>query len=88
MILDLGYYLLGLSGALFYALLRHTLTLFPHSVANISPCRNKSDKNLANFLESAQNPRTFASVKVHTFLVFLLHICFRLLVSNVAYGVR
>ena len=29
------------------------------------PCRNNSDKNLANFLESAQNPRTFAAVKVH-----------------------
>ena len=37
----------------------------PYSVAISSPCRNKSDKNLANFLESAQNPRTFAAVKVH-----------------------
>ena len=25
----------------------------PYSVANQSPCRNNSDKNLANFLESA-----------------------------------
>ena len=41
---------------------RHTSTLFLHSVANHSPCRNNSDKNLANFLESAKNHRTFASV--------------------------
>ena len=27
-----------------------------------SPCRNNFDKNQANFLESAQNPRTFATV--------------------------
>ena len=69
-------------------LLRHVQTLFPYSVAISFPCRNNSDKNQANFLESAQNPLTFAAEIVHTFLVFLLHICFRLLVSNVAYGVR
>ena len=33
----------------------------PYSVAISFPCRNKSDKNLANFLESAQNPRIFAT---------------------------
>ena len=33
----------------------------PYSVANHSPCRNNSDKNLDNFLESAQNHRTFAA---------------------------
>ena len=49
--------------------LRHTLTPHPYSVAIRSPCRNNSDKNPANFLESAQNHHTFASVKVHT-LVF------------------
>ena len=27
------------------------------------PCRNNSDKNLANFLESAQNHRNFAIAK-------------------------
>lgn len=27
-------------------------------------------------------------IKIHTLIVFFLHICFRLLVSNVAYGVR
>ena len=37
----------------------------PYSVANPLPCRNNFNKNLANFLESAQNPRTFAAVKVH-----------------------
>ena len=42
-------------------LLRHAQTLFPYSVANNSPCRNNSDKNLANYLESAPNPRTFAT---------------------------
>ena len=34
----------------------------PYSVANSLPCRNNFDKNQANFLESAQNPRTFAAV--------------------------
>ena len=38
--------------------------LFPYSVADPFTCRNNSDKNLANYLESAQNHRTFASVKV------------------------
>ena len=33
----------------------------PYSVAISSPCRNNFNKNLANFLESAQNPRTFAT---------------------------
>ena len=47
---------------IFYVLLRHTLTLFPYSVAISSPCRNNYDKNLAKFLESTQNPRTFAPV--------------------------
>ena len=47
---------------IFYILLRHTQALFPYSVANPSPCRNNSDKNLAKFLESTQNPRTFAPV--------------------------
>ena len=37
----------------------------PYSVAISFPCRNNFDKNQANFLESAQNPRTFAAVKVH-----------------------
>ena len=55
-------YCIGLSGALFYALLRHTPTHLPYSVAISFPCRNNFDKNLANYLESAQNPRTFASV--------------------------
>ena len=54
-------------------ILRHDQPLFPYSVAIRPPCRNNSDKNLANFLESAQNPRTFASVKVHTLIVFFLH---------------
>ena len=72
--------LLGLSGANFLCPLRHIPTLFPYSVTISSPCRNNFNKNQANLLESAQNLRTFASVKVHTFLVFLLHICFRLLV--------
>ena len=49
----------------FYALLRHDLTPFPYSVAIRSPCRNNSNKKLSNFLDLAQNPRTFASVKVH-----------------------
>ena len=62
MILDLGYYLLGLSGALFLCPLRHTPPLFPYSVAISFLCRNNSDKNQANFLESAQNPLTFAAV--------------------------
>ena len=35
--------------------------LFPYSVAISFPCRNNFDKNQANFLESAQNPRTFAA---------------------------
>ena len=48
------------------ALLRHDLTPFPYSVAIRSPCRNNSNKKLSNFLDLAQNPRTFASVKVHT----------------------
>ena len=34
----------------------------PYSVANSLPCRNNSDKNLANYLESAPNHRIFASV--------------------------
>ena len=33
----------------------------PYSVANSLPCRTNSDKNLANFLESAQHSRTFAA---------------------------
>ena len=41
---------------------RHDLTSSPYSVAISSPCRNNSDKNLANFLKSAQNHHTFASV--------------------------
>ena len=41
---------------------RHTQPLLPYSVAISFPCRNNFDKNQANFLESAQNPRTFASV--------------------------
>ena len=45
----------------FYTLLRHDLTSLPYSVANHSPCRNNSDKNLAFFLESAKNHLTFAS---------------------------
>ena len=36
--------------------------LFPYFVAIRSPCRNNSDKKLAIFLESAQNPRTFVAV--------------------------
>ena len=42
--------------------LRHNSTSSPYSVAISFPCRNNSDKNQANFLESAQNLRTFASV--------------------------
>ena len=65
----------------------------PYSVANSLPCRNNSDKNLANFLESAPNHCTFASVKVHTLIVFLLHICFSywlfgFVCNELAYGVR
>ena len=41
--------------------LRHTQTLSPYSVANPLSCRNNFDKNQAIFLESAQNPRTFAA---------------------------
>ena len=44
--------------------------LFPYSVAISFPCRNNFDKNQAIFLESAQNPRTFAAVKDHTLVVF------------------
>ena len=40
----------------------HFNPLFPYSVAISFLCRNNFDKNLANFLESAQNPRTFAAV--------------------------
>ena len=56
-------------------LLRHTLTLFPYSVAISFPCRNNFDKNQAIFLESAQNPRTFATSKrsyVSSFLIAYL----------------
>jgi len=53
---------MGLSGALFYALYDTLQPLFPYSVVNHSPCRNNSDKKLVKFLESAQNPRTFAPV--------------------------
>ena len=88
MILDLGYYLLGLSGALFLCPLRHNLTLFPYSVANPISCRNNFDKNLANFLESAQNPRTFAAVIWILRFSFCINLVFSYLVSNVAYGVR
>ena len=44
--------------------IRHVVmtTQHPHSVANPISCRNNFDKNQANFLESAKNPRTFASV--------------------------
>ena len=35
--------------------------LFPYSVAISFLCRNNFDKIQANFLESAQNPRTFAA---------------------------
>ena len=55
-------------------LLRHDLTPSPYSVANLLPCRNNFDKNQANFLESAQNPRTFASELrsyVSSFLIYL-----------------
>ena len=41
----------------------------PYSVANQSPCRNNSDKNQAIFLESAQNPRTFASVILFSYVI-------------------
>ena len=40
---------------------RHSQSLFPYFVAIISPCHNNSDNNIANFLESAQDHRTFAS---------------------------
>ena len=65
----------------------------PYSVAISFPCRNNFDKNQANFLESTQNPRIFASVKVHTLIVFLLHICFSywlfgFVCNELAYGVR
>ena len=54
----------------------------PYSVANSLPCRNNSDKNLANFLESAQQ-------QVHTLFVhFCINLVFSYLISNVAYGVR
>ena len=33
----------------------------PYSVAISSPCRNNFYKNLAYFLESAPNPRNFAT---------------------------
>ena len=35
----------------------------PYSVADHSPCRNNSDKNLAKFLESAVFHHTFAVSK-------------------------
>jgi hypothetical protein len=38
------------------------INISPYSVAISFPCRNNFDKILAIFLESAQNPRTFASV--------------------------
>ena len=67
---------------------RHKSIPSPHFVAKTSPCRNNSHNNLANFLESARNPRIFASVKVHTlvivwvsFLIVVFAICFRLLVN-------
>jgi hypothetical protein len=41
---------------------RHDSASSPHSVANPFPCRNNSDKNLANSLESVKNHRTFATV--------------------------
>ena len=52
----------NLEEPLIYALLRHDLTLLPHSVAIRFPCRNNSDKNQANFLELAPDHCTFASV--------------------------
>ena len=48
----------------FFALIRHDLAFSPYSVANHNYCRNNSDKYLANFLEWAKNPLTFASVLV------------------------
>ena len=81
--------LLGLSGANFLCPLRHIPTFSPYFVAISFPCRNNFDKNLANFLESAQNSRTFASVIWFSYVICSFCIsCFRLLVSNVAYGVR
>ena len=53
---------LGLFGAPFLYPLRHTQTSSPYFVANPISCRNNFDKNQANFLESAKNPRTFAAV--------------------------
>ena len=47
----------------------------PYSVAISSPCRNNFDKNLANFLDPSQNPRTFATSKssyVNSFLIAYL----------------
>ena len=73
--------------------LRHSLPLIPYSVTNHQPCRNNSDNNLANFLESAVFHRTFASV-IWIIRLFILHICFMLLViwfivsNDLAYGVR
>ena len=46
----------------FFMPLRHSQPQFLYSVANPISCRNNFDKNQANFLESAKNPRTFASV--------------------------
>ncbi len=41
----------------------------PYSVAISFPCRNNFDKNQAIFLESAQNPRTFASVILFSYVI-------------------
>ena len=55
--------IIGAQRSPFYALYDTLKPYSPYSVVIRSPCRNNSDKNLANFLESAQNSRTFAAVK-------------------------
>ena len=79
---------LGLFGAPFFCPLRHTQTSSPYSVAISLTCRNNFDKNQANFLESAPNSRTFASVILFSYVIcsFCINLVFSYLVSNVAKG--
>ena len=88
MILDLGYYLLGLSGALFYALYDTLQPSTPTLSQILYPVATTSTRI---WLISWNQPKI--PVPLHQLFdsyvsSFLLHICFRLLVSNVAYRVR
>jgi hypothetical protein len=61
-VLDLRLTIRGSAEPHFFAFYDTHNTSPPYSVAISTPCRNNFDKNQAIFLESAQNPRTFASV--------------------------